>query len=129
MTAFGRVVLGMALGVVAMVFGTVVLDRVTLSSIFGLRSRLPLIVPPGTWGLSGASSSPVAPFVAALGGAVREVGHLWAAYHVTRSRCSSWSYSGRSWAGWRSSSRWALSGLATWLGLLMVAVGLFGTRS
>jgi cellulose synthase/poly-beta-1,6-N-acetylglucosamine synthase-like glycosyltransferase len=125
-TAFGRVVLGMALGVVAMVFGTVVLDRVTLSSIFGLRSRLPLIVPPGTWGLSGASSSPVAPFVAALGGAVREVGHLWAAYHVNPFALLVVVVLG-AFVGWMSSSsRWALSGLATWLGLLMVAVGLFG---
>jgi cellulose synthase/poly-beta-1,6-N-acetylglucosamine synthase-like glycosyltransferase len=125
-TAFGRVLLGMTVGVLAMLFGTFVLDRITLATIFGLRSRLPAIVPPGAMTLSGAAGSPFASVLGVLGGAAQEAGHWWAVYHVNPFALLVVIVLG-AFVGWMSSSsRWALSGIATWLGLLMVAVGLFG---
>ncbi|MCI4327161.1 MAG: glycosyltransferase [Thermoplasmata archaeon] len=126
MTAFGRVLLGVAMGSVAMAFGTYALDRITLATIFDLRSRLPPIVPPGGTTYSGAAGTSLAPLLGSLNGVVHEFAHLWVAYHVNPFALLVVIVLG-AFVGWMSSSsRWALSGIATWLGLLMVAVGLFG---
>jgi cellulose synthase/poly-beta-1,6-N-acetylglucosamine synthase-like glycosyltransferase len=130
LTAAGRVVLGAATGVLAAVLGTLTLARVSLASVFGLRSRIPALPSYGSVPSPGVQTVADGSILQSALGVVRwawaEGAHYWTEFHVNPFAVLVAVVLG-GFVGWMSSrSRWALAGIATWLGLLLVSVGLLG---
>jgi cellulose synthase/poly-beta-1,6-N-acetylglucosamine synthase-like glycosyltransferase len=129
-TAFGRVLLGMTTGIVAVALATLAFERVSVAWLVGVTSNLP--VPsardPGPYA---SSSTHWASFIPAwLLDPARsyafEVYRYWTTIHANSFAVFIALFLG-AFVGWASSSsRWTLSGIATWLGLILVAAGLFG---
>ncbi|MCI4318783.1 MAG: glycosyltransferase [Thermoplasmata archaeon] len=129
-TAFGRVFLGMATAVIAVALATLAFERVTAAWIVGVTSNVPL-----PFARAGGATTPG---VAHLGTILPawlvgpahtyglEVLHYWSSLHASGFAVFVALFLGAL-VGWlSSSSRWTLSGIATWLGLILVAAGLFG---
>jgi hypothetical protein len=130
LTAVGRVLLGITTSTVAVALATVALARVTAHSIYGLTSNLPIprVVNAVASPTAGTPVTSLLPAWLVDDGRryLLESSRYWDSLHVNGFAVLVAIFFG-AFVGWMSSSsRWTLSGIATWLGLVLVVAGLVG---